>query len=151
MNQKGIDLTKSKRYDRAIDAFKAATAANPNEPAYWNNLGVAYLTLGEHSSARSAFKRAVKADPYYATGHYNLGAVEDLELNYDAAIESYARAIELDPGMADPAKNPLIVNNTHMAAINLTLYKRGIGAAGSGLDAAGTGAAPPAKPGTSKK
>ena len=94
----------------------------------WNNLGTAYLAMDKRSSAESAFKKAIHLDPNYALAHYNLGAVHDASLEYDAAVLSYARALELDPKLLDPAVNPTIVNNTHLAAVHLLLYNRQAGA-----------------------
>ena len=131
--QEGSRQIKERHFAEALGAFKHAADLDSNHPVVWNNLGTAYLTVDKPMKAESAFRRAIKLDPNYAMAHYNLGAVRDARLDYDGAIASYARAFELDPLLADPKNNPAVVNNTHLAAVNLILYQRQLGALGTGI------------------
>ena len=119
-----------RHFPEAVKAFEAAANADPKHPVVWNNLGTAYLGIDKQGRALHAFNKAIDLDPNYALAHYNIGAVKDAVLDYDAAIASYARAIELDPMLMDPAVNPPVVNNTHLAAIQLVLYAQQAGARG---------------------
>jgi tetratricopeptide (TPR) repeat protein len=123
-------MIQAHHFTEAVKAFEQATKVDPKHPVLWNNLGTAYLDIDKRSNAESAFKKAIELDPNYALAHYNLGAVRDAALDYDAAVASYARAIELDRKLLDPAVNPAIVNNQHLAAIQLVLYGRQAGARG---------------------
>ena len=120
----GVQQLKARHLPEAVNAFEKAADADPNHPVVWNNLGTAYLALDHGGKAEGAFKRAIGLDPNYALAHYNLGSVRDAALDYDGAISSYARALELDPKLDDPAVNPAIVNNTHLAAVHLILYRK---------------------------
>lgn len=133
LTELGLQLMRQRHFAEAIDTFKSAASADSKHPVLWNNLGSAYLTLGKPIKAQGAFSRAISLDPNYAMAHYNLGAVLDEGLDYDGAVASYARALELDPALGRPEKNPSVVNNTHLAAVHLVLYKRQVGALGTGI------------------
>lgn len=134
----GLQQIRLRHFKEGIEAFRKATDEDPKHPVVWNNLGSAYLSLGNPLKAKGAFKKAISLDPNYAMAHYNLGAVLDDELDYDGAVVSYARALELDPALGSAEKNPAIVNNSHLAAIHLVLYKRQVGALGTGITATET-------------
>jgi tetratricopeptide (TPR) repeat protein len=130
LTAEGTEQLKARHFPEAVKAFEAAAKADPKHPVVWNNLGTAYLSIEKQSKALSSFKKAIDIDPNYALAHYNIGAVKDAVLDYDGAMVSYARAIELDPMLMDPAVNPPVVNNTHLAAIQLLLYGQQVGARG---------------------
>ena len=82
----------------------------------WLNVGTLQRDLGRRSEAMSAYKKALALDPNNALAHYNLGVILDAEGSYDDAIEEYRSALTLDPTLADPRKNPQILNNDHLLA-----------------------------------
>ena len=137
-NEKGIEETRRRHFDEGIEALRAAIRSDRKQPAYWNNLGSVYLTIDKPILASRCFRRAIGIDPNNALAWYNLGAARDALLDYDGAIENYARALELDPSLRNVSKNPSVVNNTHMAAISLTLYRKQAGALGAPLSSPGS-------------
>jgi len=107
-----------------------AVKLDPGNATLWANLGTILRTEGSLGHATSAYKKALAIDPANALAHYNLGAVYDAEKNYDAAIEEYRRALVLDPELADPRKNPQVVNNELLLAVKLQIYNEQAGALG---------------------
>ena len=100
------------------------------DPTLWLNLGTLHRNLRSYGPATTAFKKAIALDPNNALAHYNLGAVYDAEKDYDAAIEEYRRALVLDPDLADPRKNPQVVNNENLLAVKLEIYQNQAGSLG---------------------
>jgi hypothetical protein len=107
-----------------------ALKLKPEDPTLWLNMGTLQRTNGSLGHAESAFKKAIAIDPTNALAHYNLGSVYDAQKNYDAAIEEYRRALVLDPDLADPRKNPQVVNNENLLAVKLEIYQNQAGSLG---------------------
>ena len=103
---------------------------DPDDATLWANLGTIRRTNGSLGPAAAAYKKAIAIDPSNALAHYNLGAVYDAEKNYDEAIEEYRRALVLDPDLADPRKNPQVVNNDNLLAVKLQIYSDQAGSLG---------------------
>jgi tetratricopeptide (TPR) repeat protein len=72
-NNLGLILSKTGRYDLAIEAFKKGG----DEAQAYNNLGFAYLKNGEREKAIQCFMKAVKSRPsYYLKASENLKKAE---------------------------------------------------------------------------
>lgn len=59
--------------DGALEAAKAAVAADVSLPAAQYQLGLALEARGENPAAADAFAKAAEANPQMAYGHYNAG------------------------------------------------------------------------------
>ena len=59
MNKKGVTNDDRKR---AITAFEKSVEVNPKYAKAWNQLGLAYLGLGEYGKARDSFKKFLELD-----------------------------------------------------------------------------------------
>jgi tetratricopeptide (TPR) repeat protein len=114
----------------ALTFQEYAVRLDPNNATLWLNLGTIQRTNRSMGDAVASFKKAIAIDPAGALAHYNLGAVYDAQKQYDPAIEEYRRALVLDPDLADPRKNPQVVNNDNMLAVKLQLYSNQAGALG---------------------
>jgi tetratricopeptide (TPR) repeat protein len=126
-DQLGQVLSSKGGYRDAIDVFEHAAGLAPGNQAYRNNLGVALLKTGDAAKALKAFEEALEIDALDPVTHYNLGVANQTAGNYDKALESFETAFLLDPDLADPEKNPAVVNNPNMMAINLRVYLRTVG------------------------
>jgi tetratricopeptide (TPR) repeat protein len=135
----------------AMSLQEHAIRLDPNNATLWANLGTIRRTNGSLGSAASAFKKALEIDPANALAHYNLGAVYDAQKNYDDAIEEYRRALVLDPDLADPRKNPQVVNNENLLAVKLQIYSNQAGSLGLPLLQMQKKEEPKAKPVPDKK
>lgn len=114
----------------AISFQQYALRLDPLNTTLWQNLGTLQRTTGAFNSAATSFKKAISIDPINALAHYNLGAVYDAEGQYDDAVEEYRRALVLDPSLADPRKNPQVVNNENLLAVELEIYRSRAGSLG---------------------
>lgn len=77
--------------------YKSILKEQPEYGEVWNNLGIAYKTIGNRDEALSCFQRAVKFAPDMAEAWNNLGVAEDEFLLFEDAVKSYRKAIELRP------------------------------------------------------
>jgi hypothetical protein len=114
----------------AISFQQYALRLEPQNPTLWKNLGTMQRTTRALTDAAASFNKAITLNAIDALAHYNLGAVYDAEGNYDAAIEEYRRALVLEPDLADPRKNPQVVNNENLLAVQLKIYHDQAGSIG---------------------
>ncbi len=125
-----------------------AVKLDETNPTLWLNLGTIRRTAGSNGPAETAYKKTIALDPGNALAHYNLGSLYDTQKKYDEAIEEYRRALVLDPDLADPRKNPQVVNNENLLAVKLEIYQNQAGSLGLPLlqMQKGTKAAPAVPP-----
>lgn len=57
---------------KSFPHYKAAIKIDPKAPNNYNNLGVAYASIGRYAEAEAAFKQALKIWPEYPEAHLNL-------------------------------------------------------------------------------
>jgi tetratricopeptide (TPR) repeat protein len=114
----------------AISFQQYALRLDPENAILWQNLGTIQRTTGALGPAATSFKKAITINPISALAHYNLGAVYDAQGSYDDAIEEYRRALVLEPDLADPRKNPQVVNNDNLLAVKLHIYHDQAGSLG---------------------
>ena len=89
----------------AARILQKVTAWQPENPAAWYHLGVAYALAGQHEQAIQAFQKAIALDPKFATPWNGLGNVYSNLGHYVEAIQAYQQAIALDPKFATPWNN----------------------------------------------
>jgi tetratricopeptide (TPR) repeat protein len=89
----------------AARILQKVTAWQPENPAAWYHLGVAYALAGQHEQAIQAFQKAIALDPKFATPWNGLGHVYRALGRYDEAIQACQQAIALDPKDAAPWNN----------------------------------------------
>jgi tetratricopeptide (TPR) repeat protein len=89
----------------AIEAYRAAIAANPKDAALHNRLGICYQRLGDTGAARDAYRKALALDKNLGVAHNNLGTIEHSRGRYKQAIAEYSKAVKLQPGDAVVYKN----------------------------------------------
>jgi len=80
-------------FDKAVQAFRTALDLNFQDPAVYNNLGLALSKNGRYASALEAFRKAGSE----AQAYNNLGCVYLNKGKYEEAIKAFEKAIELDP------------------------------------------------------
>jgi class 3 adenylate cyclase/TolB-like protein/Tfp pilus assembly protein PilF len=80
----------------AVVPYERATVLQPGNPNAFNNLGAAYLYLGDFDKAAAAFSRSLALEPRRAS-YSNTGIVQYYRGRYREAAELFARATELAP------------------------------------------------------
>jgi PAS domain S-box-containing protein len=92
----------------AITAFDEALKIDPKLPHAWNDRGLCYRALTDHSEALKSFLRAVELEPDNTEFLYNLG--EELEIigvlymsnkYLDSAIKTFQMVVNQMPNCAD--------------------------------------------------
>lgn len=85
------------RFTMAEACFQEALQYQPNNAAYWYNLGNAQRELGRPKEALKSFLASVKIDPEDADTLNNLGNVYRELGQLDQAILSYKQALQINP------------------------------------------------------
>ncbi|KAE8909383.1 hypothetical protein PF005_g18566 [Phytophthora fragariae] len=92
----GVLYNVSKDYDAAVESFKVATDARPDEYALWNKIGATLANSARSSEAIPAYHRALELKPRYARGWLNLGISHANLGNYEEATKCYLQALSLN-------------------------------------------------------
>ena len=84
------------RFERAVKSAMRLVELNPDGPAAWNNLGIAYVSLEQYDAAKAAWDRALELEPTRAA-YTNRGLDYYYEGRFADAVEMQQKAIELEP------------------------------------------------------
>ena len=84
-----------KEYREAGEIFYRLATQNPQNPLYWNELGIAHHNLSELDQALRCYQRAVKADSHYPDAQNNIGTIFYERKKYAKAIRAYKKAISM--------------------------------------------------------
>jgi tetratricopeptide (TPR) repeat protein len=90
-------LTKSRRYQLALEAYRKVLTSEGENPIAWNGIGLVLAELRKFEDARNAYARAIQARPDYAEAHYNLSFALSNLGDFEGALRETKRALELDP------------------------------------------------------
>lgn len=91
--------------ERAVAAYRMAVEIDPDYTMGHNNLGVAYLDLGEYDYAIGEFKRALRAVPELKVAYLNRGIAYLKNGDTARAEADFQKAVALDPSDPDPHVN----------------------------------------------
>jgi len=95
---RGTALYQQGLYQQALEEFRKAVEADPDEALVRTNLGLTLAVLGDFAGAKREFDEALRLDPEDMYAHANMGALH-AQLGRDAkAVEHYEKAVSLDPG-----------------------------------------------------
>lgn len=83
---------------QAIELLRKATAALPEEPGVWNNLGNVHAALHQWSQAETAYRASLALRPDFADALANLAHACMRQGRRDDAADLYRRALALVPG-----------------------------------------------------
>jgi tetratricopeptide (TPR) repeat protein len=89
----------------AIELFRKAAEARPDNAILWNNLGAQYLVAKNYREAGPVLEKAVQLQPTFAKAHLNLGSAYRGVKMFDKALAEYKRALALFPRYADAVFN----------------------------------------------
>ena len=97
---KATRLYNEQKYEEALPVFEEAISLNPDNWAYYFNLGLTYKKLDKLGEARQAFEKAVTLNPQSFSSNKELGELLAKEGDFERAADYYRRAVEINP--ADP-------------------------------------------------
>ena len=89
----------------AIEQFRKAAEARPDNSILWNNLGAQYLVVKNYREAGPVLEKAVQLQPTFTKAHLNLGSAYRGVKQYDKALAEYKQALALFPRYADAVFN----------------------------------------------
>jgi tetratricopeptide (TPR) repeat protein len=97
LNASGYQAIQSGDYRLAVDLLERATKADPKHKYAWNNLGLAYVSLGRYDDGIQALKKQIEVNPYDEYAYNNLGrAYRSLHQNENAE-QAFKKQIEINP------------------------------------------------------
>jgi len=97
----GYEAQQNNEYSRALAYYFKASAVDPKNATYWNDIGLTYELLGKSDSALKSYLKAVRIDPKYLAPYANLGYVYQKKQDLVKAIYYLQKRIDLgDP--SDP-------------------------------------------------
>ena len=67
-------LTKSRRYQLALEAYRKVLGVDPENPVAWNGIGQVLGELRKFEDARNAYARAIQSRPEYAEAGHSMPA-----------------------------------------------------------------------------
>lgn len=82
----------------ALQKFRQATEADPQNADVHFNLGTLYFEQGNFEQARNQYRRVVEINPRDATAHYYLGLTYERLGNAQQARNQYQRVLDIDSG-----------------------------------------------------
>lgn len=101
----GAIAAQTNRLGLAFDLFSIAIYRDPTNANYFNSLGAALTTRGDHHGAISALEKAIALDPNLAAGYANLAGVHQRCFRHGTALQHAGRAIALNPGLSSAHSN----------------------------------------------
>ena len=79
-------------HEKAFRLIQKTICLNPNNPQYYNTLGLVYANMGKHTDAICAYKTAIDIYPEFAQAHFNMGKAY-FEINMiESSIQCYQQA-----------------------------------------------------------
>ncbi len=72
---KGMAVSKEKKYEQTIFYFYKAIKINPNNAEYWYNLGGVYFTIAKYDSASFAWNKTLQLNPNHEQAKQGLNAL----------------------------------------------------------------------------
>lgn len=77
--------------------WKRAVDISPSSPRSHDNMGLAYMGMGDYDRAISEFEHTLRLNPLYFLAYYNAGVAYQLQKRFDMAIVNYEKCVKLNP------------------------------------------------------
>jgi len=115
------------RYEEATKFYSNAVAKEPDEPVYYNNLGIAYLNLEKVEEALDVYMKMLEIQPRSYSAHKMIGKLYSIKEEFRQALSYFTRAAELSPGDPEAFYNlGLCLMNTGANSQSLEAFKSAI-------------------------
>lgn len=106
--------------EKAIEYLDNAISLKPDYAEAFNNRGIAYFELGQHSRAIDDYNESIRIKPQRAESFNNRGTAYAALGEQKRAIEDYNQAIQLKP------KYPEAYNNRGTVYMSLKQYQQAV-------------------------
>jgi tetratricopeptide (TPR) repeat protein len=116
-----------KDYLQAAVIYQRILQNDPKNAAILNQIGIAYLQLGDWDRSERFFKKAIHADKNFYNAVNNLGAVEYEKRHYSKAVKYYMQTISLGDDLAP------VYSNLGYAYCGMKQYQQAMNAFGKAL------------------
>jgi tetratricopeptide (TPR) repeat protein len=101
----GNKFYSEQKYAEAVAAYQEALKLNPQQWAYYFNLGLSYKKMGQKEEALKAFRQAQSLNPESFSANKELGESLAKEGNFEEAHHYYEKAVLINPEDADAFYN----------------------------------------------
>lgn len=112
----------------AEDYFEKALKADKTNVEAAYRLGLVRQRMGKDRAAMGAYRKVIKLRPGYAPARFMLAMAEERVGRRSRAIYDYAKAYKHMPELADPERNPLVLDSKLQTEAQLMHYRREVGA-----------------------
>ena len=102
---KAREFIVAKKYGSAIKTCKKVLETEPENEIAYNNLGIAYYSLGKYDEALKCYEKAIKIAPKYAKPYCNIGVIKENQGKISEAIEYYNKALSIDSTLEQANSN----------------------------------------------
>ena len=92
-----VEALKNEHYEAAVDLLQRVVKLEPKHKDAWNDLGRAYMQLGQTDQAIAAFKKQIENNAYDPFAYNALGLAYEHQGKYDDAIQAFQKQIEINP------------------------------------------------------
>ncbi|MDQ7830501.1 MAG: LysM peptidoglycan-binding domain-containing protein [Desulfovibrionaceae bacterium] len=99
--EKGNELGKQNKYQKAIEQFDRAIKLNPNRADYYASRGHAFYYMKLYTRAIEDYTQAIERNQSFALAYSMRGLSHTRAGHFDKALEDYNKAISLGPKEAD--------------------------------------------------
>jgi tetratricopeptide (TPR) repeat protein len=94
---RGRSALEARRYSEAVDQFRKAIAAQPDNLGAHVNLGAALSQTGDLAGALEQFEETLRLDPNHPNVHYNLGLLLSQSDHHEDAIKHLRAGVSSEP------------------------------------------------------
>jgi len=81
----------------AMNAYKQAAEATPENPRHWYSTGAMYFNMGQFQAAIDCYRKTVALNPNFQDGYFDIGDAFYKLGQYQEAVDSYRKAVALKP------------------------------------------------------
>ncbi len=97
--EQGYAAARAGQTDRALEAFRRAVAASPDDVSAMLSLAQGLSMAGETAEAREWLDKAVESHPQDPVARLRLGMAQERAGEEGPALAAYEQAVTLDPGL----------------------------------------------------
>jgi len=92
-----VQAMKNEHWEVAVDLLQRVVKQEPKHKDAWNDLGNAYMHLGQTDQAIAALKKQIENNAYDPFAYNALGLAYEHQGKYDDAILEFQKQIEINP------------------------------------------------------